>query len=170
MSHAALGGAALVGAIAIIFISDSNILSELGNPKLTIGNGFSAPACNTSRNFGTDTSFDGIRITGSPQFVSATVDALQKLWYTPSYRRYVKALHTIAETDRGPRNALAWTVPGSGVMWAYGSTARRSCHGYARTITHEGAHNVGIGHGPEMTAVEQTVLRELKSSSQIARR
>ncbi len=153
MSLPAIGTIAMCTALGCLAI----------NPNLT--NGSFAASCDTSRNFGTDTSFDGIRITGSQEFVSATVSALEQLWYTPSYRRYVKALDAIMEADRGPRNALAWTHR-DGRMWAWGSTAQRSCNDYARTITHEGAHNVGIGHGSQMTAVEQGVLRELAASKQ----
>lgn len=160
----------LLFSTAIIFAEDI-----FGGGSYLPGYGASPEACDTSQNYGTDTYFDDIRITGSREFVSATVDALQRLWYTPSYRRYVKALHAIREDYRGghicksPRDCAAWTRH-DGVMWAWPSTIRYSCNYYAQTITHEGAHNVGIDHGPGMTAVEHAVLRELKSSTQVAER
>jgi hypothetical protein len=116
--------------------------------------------CPQERNigqYGPAARYDGILITGSPEFVSRTITALNRLRGTKSYH-FARWLRHIDERELSP-NVLAQ------VSRRYAEvaprTARLSCTIYAGIIVHEGAHVVyGSGHGP-VYAAQSRALQEM---------
>lgn len=135
--------AALVGADGV------NAYAASANP---------CPAEDHPGQYGNLARYDGtIMISGSPEFVSRTVTALNRLYDTPSYR-FAKALKRIEERQLSGR-VLAQVSHGYAEVAP--KTARMSCTIYAGIIVHEGAHVIyGSGHGP-VYAAQARALEEM---------
>jgi len=107
--------------------------------------------------YGPAARYDGILITGSPEFVGRTVAALRRLDGLKSYR-YALALKTITEA-RLDRLTLAQVTGRHAEVDP--RTSRMSCTIYAGVIVHEGAHVIhGAGHGP-VYAAQARALEEM---------
>jgi hypothetical protein len=99
-----------------------------------------------------------IKISGSPQFVTAIVTSLTML--PESGYRYAKQLRGIVERRRGPGRALAWIYPGSGIAYVTTAASQLSCAHLASVLAHEGSHEAGHGE-PGAYAIQAEVLREM---------
>lgn len=137
------------------------------------GDDRSVNPCPPDRNlgqYGSSARYDGILIEGSPEFVSRTITALERLYPTDSYK-YAKQLRLIEEARLHRRYAQ---VSGRHAKIDT-NAAKRSCTLLASTIVHEGAHVVyGSGHGP-VYAAQARALEEMgephaaRASMQMAR-
>lgn len=135
-----LGIACLTGLSALAWLGLKHEYMHSVNP---------CPAEANLGRYGSAARYDGILITGSPEFVGRTITALRRLDGLKSYR-YALTLKTITEA-RLDRRTLA-QVTGRHAEVAP-RTARMSCTIYASVIVHEGAHVIhGTGHGPVYTA------------------
>lgn len=135
-----LGITCLAGLLAVAWHQSTSDYKRSVNP------------CQPERNigrYGPAARYDGILITGSPEFVGRTVTALRRLDGLKSYR-YALALRTITEARLDSRTLAQVTGRHAEVD---PRTARMSCTLYAGIIVHEGAHVIhGAGHGPVYAA------------------
>lgn len=135
-----LGITCLAGLLAVAWHQSTSDYKRSVNP------------CPSERNigrYGPAARYDGILITGSPEFVGRTVTALRRLDGLKSYR-YALALRTITEARLDSRTLAQVTGRHAEVD---PRTARMSCTLYAGIIVHEGAHVIhGAGHGPVYAA------------------
>lgn len=124
------------------------------------GNPISDNPCPADANpgrYGDAARYDGILITGSPEFVGRVVTALNRLYETPSYR-FARELRHIEERELRPGR---WAEVSGRHTLVTPKAARRSCTFLAGTIAHEGAHVVyGSDHGP-VYAAQARALREM---------
>jgi hypothetical protein len=136
--------AAVVGLIALCLAPEFSI-----NP---------CPADPNPGRYGSSVVLDGVYISGSPEFVGLTVQAIQRVWHTPSYR-YIKRISSIEERDlpgRWAEISLADRRAKAGM-----ASASRGCTAHGATLVHEGAHVV---YGPahkEVYAAHAQALREM---------
>lgn len=146
--NVALGIAGLAGLLVAALTQFGNDHERSVNPC--------PPDANPAR-YGPAARYDGILITGSPEFVGRTVAALNRLYRTPSYR-FAKQLRQIDEREL-PRRVLAQVTRRYAEVAPH--TARMSCTVYGGIIVHEGAHVVfGPGHGP-VYAAQARALEEM---------
>jgi hypothetical protein len=110
------------------------------------------------KRYGRSAVYDGVRISGSPEFVGLTVQAMMRTWDTPSYH-YVRKIRSIEE--RPLRGAHAMIYPHNGRAYVDPATARWGCTLYGPVLVHEGSHMV-YGHDhKKVYAVHAQSLREM---------
>lgn len=128
----------------------------IGMPGRPISDNPCPPDDNPGR-YGDAARYDGILITGSPEFVGRVVTALNRLYHTSGYR-YARELRHIEERELQPGR---WAQVSGRHTLVTPRAARRSCTFLAGTIAHEGAHVVyGSDHAP-VYAVQARALREM---------
>jgi hypothetical protein len=110
------------------------------------------------KRFGSSTRFDGVQISGSPEFVGLTVQAMQRTWKTPSYH-YIRRIRSIEERPLQGAHAMIYTH--NGRAYVDPNTARMGCTIYGPVLVHEGSHMV-YGHDHKTVyAVHAQSLREM---------